>query len=191
MYRFLSIVVLATFVTACETNVRSTPPPVDTGPKLAVLTVKFNPTAANYIFETGTGTITGRAFIKASDGTTKTAAGSSATLLPATEYAEQRVNAIYGASGIATRKVKFSEESDDPRYHVYTRTAAVKADGNFTFGGLAAGDYFVTTGINWQTLDASGNSARRAIALVTRVTVAEGKTSKVILTTSQTQLASN
>ncbi len=190
MYRFLPIVLISFFLTACESNFRE-PPPVSTGPKLAVLTVKFDSKAANYIFDSGTGTISGRAFVKTSDGTTKTAAGSSATLLPVTEYAIQRVNAIYGSSGVATQKVQFSKESDDPRYQVYTRTAAVGEGGNFTFGGLAAGDYFVTTGINWKGRDASGRSVRRGLALVKRVTVADGKTVKVILTTSTTQLASN
>jgi len=189
MYRFLPLILIATLLAACDTNFRSAPP-ASSGPKLAVLSVKFDPKEANYIFDKGTGTISGRAFIKASDGTTKTAAGSSATLLPATRYAEQRVNAIYGSAGVATRKVKFSKGSDDPRYHVYTRTAAVGSDGNFTFGGLAAGDYFVTTGINWKTRDASGKSARRGIALVKRVSVVNGETVKVILTTSGTQLAS-
>ncbi len=190
MYRFLPIVLFAMLLTACETGFRSSES-VATGPKLAVLTVKFSPKEANYIFDSGTGTITGRAYVRTSDGTTKTAAGSSATLLPVTEYAKQRVNAIYGSSGVATRKVKFSKESDDPRYHVYTRTAAVGKGGNFTFNGLAAGDYYVTTGINWKARDASGKLGRRGIALVKRVSVSAGETVKVILTTSGTQLASN
>lgn len=189
MYRFLPIVLMTVFLAACETNFRA-PPPVSTGPKLAVLSVKFSPKEANYIFDSGTGIITGRAFIKASDGSIKTASGSSATLLPVTKYAIQRVNAIYGRAGVATRKVKFAKQSDDPRYHVYTRTAAVGAGGNFTFSGLAAGEYFVTTGINWKERDASGKRARRGIALVKRVTVSDGVTVKVILTTARTQLAS-
>jgi len=67
----------------------------------------------------------------------------------------------------------------------------VGPDGKFTFGGLAPGDYFVTTGINWKVLDASGRSSRRGIALVKRVSVANGQTVDVVLTTSTTQLASN
>lgn len=191
MYRLIAIVSMTAFLAACDTNFRSSAPPAPSGPRLAVLTVKFNPKAANYIFDKGTASITGRAFIKASDGTTKTASGSSATLLPVTEYAEQRVNAIYGSSGVASRKVKFTKESDDPRYHVYTRTTAVGKDGKFTFSGIAAGDYFVTTGINWQAKDSSGKTSRRGIALVKRVSVAKGQTVKIILTTSGTQLASN
>jgi len=190
MYRFLPIVLISFFLAACGGSFRESPP-ASTGPKLAVLTVKFDSKAANYIFDSGTATISGRAFVKASDGTIKTAAGSSATLLPVTEYAIQRVNAIYGSAGVATQKVQFSKESNDPRYQVYTRTAAVGEGGNFTFGGLAAGDYFVTTGINWKAIDTSGRSVRRGLALVKRVTVADGKTVKVILTTSTTQLASN
>ena len=190
MYRFLPFVLLASLLTACGTGFQS-PGPADNSPRLAVLTVKFSPKEANYIFDSGTGTITGRAYVRATDGTTRTAAGSSATLLPVTKYAEQRVNAIYGRSGVATRKVKFSKESDDPRYHVYTRTAAVGKGGNFTFNGLAAGDYYVTTGINWKARDASGKMKRRGLALVKRVSVSDGETVKVILTTSGTQLASN
>lgn len=189
MYRFFPIVLIALFLAACETNYGSRAG--DDGQRLAVLTAKFNPTEANYIFDSGTATITGKAFVLARDGTTKTAAGSSATLLPATEYAVQRVDAIYGSAGVATRKVEFSKESDDPRYQVYTRTAAVGPDGKFTFSGLAPGDYFVTTGINWKVLDASGRSSRRGIALVKRVSVAKGQTVDVVLTTSTTQLASN
>ncbi len=190
MYRFLPIILISFFLAACGTSYNSAPSAGD-GPKLAVLTVKFDPKAANYIFDSGTGTITGRAFVKASDGSVRDAAGSSATLLPVTEYAVQRVNAIYGSAGIATQKVQFSKESDDPRYQVYTRTAAVGEGGKFTFSGLAAGDYFVTTGINWKTLDASGRPVRRGIALVKRVTVAKGETVNVTLTTTTTQLASN
>lgn len=189
MYRFLPIVFIAMLLAACGTNYSSAPPG-ETGPRLAVLTAKFNPKQANYIFNSGRGAITGLAYIKASDGRIITAEGSSATLLPVTEYAVQRVNAIYGSAGVATQKVRFSKESDDPRYQVYTRTAAVGKDGKFTFGGLAAGDYFVTTGINWKTMDASGRTVRRGIALVKRVTVPKDETVKVILTTSGTQIAS-
>jgi len=61
----------------------------------------------------------------------------------------------------------------------------------FRSNGLAAGDYYVTTGINWKARDASGKLGRRGIALVKRVSVSKGETVKVILTTSGTQLASN
>ncbi len=189
MYRLLPIVLMSLLVAACDPNLRSSAPS-DEGPKLAVLTAKFNPKEANYIFDKGTGKITGRAFIKTADGATKTASGSTATLVPATKYAEQRVNAIYGSSGVATKKVNFSEESNDPRYLVYTRTAAVGAGGKFTFGGLAAGDYFVTTGINWKVLDNLGNAVRRGVALVKRVSVADGETINVVLTSSGIQIAS-
>lgn len=191
MYRFLSFVIVATLFSGCETSFAPAPQSSQSqAPKLAVLTAKFSPTEANYIFDKGTASIHGRAFIRAAGGKTKTAQGSSATLLPATKYAVQRVNAIYGRSGVATRKVKFAKSSDDPRYHVYTRTVSVGAGGAFSFDGLAAGDYFVTTGINWNGVNSSGNKSRRAVALVKRVRVSEGQRADVTLTTSSTQIAS-
>ena len=189
MYRFFPIVLISLLLAACAGKFQSSQPS-NSEPRLAVLTVKFNPKEANYIFDSGTATITGRAFIKATDGSIRTAAGGTATLLPVTEYAIQRVNAIYGSAGVATQKVKFSKESDDPRYQVYTRTTAVGKGGSFTFSGLSAGDYFVTTGITWKTLDGSGRPVRRGLALVKRVTVAKGKSVNVILTAPTTQLAS-
>lgn len=191
MYRFLPLMLVAALLAGCETYSRPKPTQQQTqGPRLTVLTAKFSPTEANYIFDKGTGSISGRAYVQIPGGITKTARGSSATLLPATKYAEQRVNAIYGRSGVATRKVKFAKNSDDPRYHVYTRTVPVGAGGTFKFTGIAAGDYFVTTGINWNSVDTAGKSTRRAVALVKRVTVGEGQNVNMVLTTSRTQIAS-
>lgn len=190
MYRFLSLIFATAFLAGCGSTFEPGSTPSPQGPQLVVLTAKFSPKEANFIFDKGTASISGRAFIRATGGKIKTAQGSSATLLPVTKYSEQRVNAIYGRSGIATRKVNFAKNSDDPRYHVYTRTVSVGAGGAFKFTALSPGEYFVTTGINWSAPDTSGKTNRKAVALVKRVRVGEGQNVKVVLTTSGTQVAS-
>lgn len=136
----------------------------------------FNPEAARFIFTQGDGEISGRAFIKTPTGV-RSAAGSKVTLVPATSYAEERVQLIYGSNNVATKGVKFRKA--DKRYYAYTRSTMADAKGNFVFRNVGPGSYFVTTSVLWKT--ASTASGKAGGALIQKINVGPAEKKKIVL----------
>src|SRR3954468_5111241 len=56
----------------------------------------FDPSAAAYVFEKGSGTIEGEAFLRRDSGTIMTAAGERGFLIPATPYGVARFEPMFG-----------------------------------------------------------------------------------------------
>ena len=82
-------------------------------------TVDFNKEAASIINQKGKATVSGQACLKQSGGGVVTCAGSEVTLFPVTEYAKQRITAIYGTENGAIRSIiliAVTENSDNEDY---------------------------------------------------------------------------
>lgn len=115
----------------------------------ARLTTTFDPAEAAYINETGNGMIQGQAFLRRNDGMVVYAAGSEVQLIPATRYAQERMNAIYQGRRYVSVLGSKKFENDDPRYYGYTRKTVANGEGRFEFKDVAPGRYFVMTSVFW------------------------------------------
>lgn len=144
------------------------------------LTTTFDPDAAARMLAPGRNTISGSALIRQRGGGVVTCAGNEVTLVPATSYAIERMQNIYGSELRGYRSatagaIAFQPES--PEYHQAMITTLADAQGEFEFDAVADGDFFVTTSVIWQV----GYSTEGGV-LMARVTVSGGETQKVVLT---------
>jgi hypothetical protein len=69
-----------------------------TGPATSIAST-FDPKSAEYILKTGTGRIEGQAFLRRDYGRLVTAAGERVFLIPATAYAVERFDRMFGGDG--------------------------------------------------------------------------------------------
>ena len=145
-------------------------------PKVVKPTVPFDTAAASYINKRGTATISGQAFLRQLGGSVVTCAGSSVTLIPATEYARQRMVGIYGSDQKGFSVVGPSDWGH-PDYLKYSRETICDAQGNFSFDGVSDGNYYVTTSIFWQV----STYVNQGGILFTKATVKGGRDVKVLL----------
>ncbi|RYG57587.1 MAG: carboxypeptidase regulatory-like domain-containing protein [Alphaproteobacteria bacterium] len=134
----------------------------------------FNAADASFINQTGTGAITGQAFLRRNDGMVVYAAGSEVSLVPKTPYSDERFASIYGAGKLSYFGASFKNDTAD--YYNYTRKTIADGEGRFTFTDLAAGSYYLTTTVTWTV-----QYAQQGGALMERVTVTGGQTSNVIM----------
>ena len=108
----------------------------------------------------GTGSVTGQAFLQRRDGMTVRAAGRIVTLDPATSYGRVWWN----------RPVRAVREYFDippsPAFLQARRCVRADADGNFRFEKLPAGGYFVQVSVTWQPGDrVAGGMVGREVAV--------------------------
>mgnify|MGYP000266974354 CR=1 FL=1 len=121
----------------------------------------------------------GLAVMKAANGESHSCAGQSANLIPDSDYARARMEAIFGSTDRGMRAasrgaVKF--ERDDPLYVSSLRTTRCDAQGSFSFAQVPDGIWYATTSIKWQgTSQVEGGSVMR------RVDVRGGRLVKVVL----------
>jgi len=111
------------------------------------ITSTFSPSEAEFINKTGSGSISGQAFLRRNDGMVVYAAGSDVHLIPRTTYAQERMNALYRGGKI--NNMVPDPEVTDPLYRSMTKTVRANGEGRFRFEGLADGDYFVVTKVVW------------------------------------------
>ncbi len=161
MARFALILLVASLVHGCS------------GRQAGTITAQFEPKDAMYIFTVGRGSIHGTAFVKTADGKRHAARRSKVTLVPATQYAEQRIEAIYrgrqGAGDVG------DVPAADGRYSYFTRKTTAVTKGAFSFIDISDGEYFVTTVVQW------GRKKGQARALIKRVLVKNNAKVKVTL----------
>ena len=118
---------------------------------------------------TGSGIITGQAFLKTMGGDVKFGAGNPVDLIPQTPYTLER----FGNAG--------ADEQMPPRPPAlakYVRTTQADGNGNFEFRDVPAGKYILHCAISWSVsqYELTGGNA---FALVT---VEDGKTVKAVVT---------
>lgn len=153
-----------------------------------VIKNKFDATeAAQQILGEGTSTIKGNAFLRQKGGTVVTCAGSEVTLTPYTEYANERMQVIYGSSTKGSvsllRRVKWA--NSNPDYHTYSKSTICDSDGKFEFADIKEGAYFVTTTVSWIVPTKIGKSyydKKVGGILMQKVQINKGKTKNIILT---------
>lgn len=130
--RVLALVVVGCFLAACQSSRIETP---------------FNPNAAAFIHQKGTGRITGEAFLRRDYGRVVTAAGERVFLMPATSYTIERFGKMFDGD----HRSYFGTAIDDTPAEYYQFRRETKADmqGRFGFDELAAGRYIVATRVFW------------------------------------------
>ena len=121
-------------------------------PQIIKSAVPFDREQASEMLKVGTNTIKGSALIRQNNGATVTCEGNEVELLPATKYAEDRIQQIYGSTERGFRQARgFDARGFDPDYATLTRLTVCNAQGFFTFSGVSDGDFFITTSIVWRT----------------------------------------
>jgi hypothetical protein len=138
----------------------------------------FDAKQASIINQVGKNTIAGSALMKRNDGVAVTCAGEEVTLTYATEYANERIRAIYGNNikGESINRNIGAFAPDVPEYKTYKKEITCNAQGFFTFKNVADGDYYVITTIKWNVGGywQGGN-------LMRKVSVKGGETVEIVL----------
>lgn len=116
---------------------------VDGGP----IGARFYPAAAEYALKKGTGRVDGQAFLRRDYGRLVTAAGERVFLIPATAYATERFERMFGGD----RRSYFGNEVEAPpeEYLRFRRETKVDMTGRFSFEDVAPGRYIVATRVFW------------------------------------------
>jgi len=109
---------------------------------------------AAFIKKTGTTTITGHAFRTKPSGVVVNAAGEVVRLVPATAFARERFQNLYGNRRYLPHRDLPRADNPDPAYAEYIRTTKAESNGRFIFQNVAPGTYFVTTKVIWGDEDA-------------------------------------
>jgi hypothetical protein len=136
-------------------------------------TVAFSVEEAAFIRKTGTATITGHAFRTKPSGVVVNAAGEVVRLIPATAYARERFENLYGKRKYVPHRAYPRDDGPDPAYGDYTRTTKAESNGRFIFQNVAPGAYYLTTQIIWGDEDAlfrEGGSVYDSVTVTGRET---------------------
>lgn len=146
-----------------------------------VLSVPFEADEARAMLDPGPNTVSGSSLIRQAGGGIVTCAGNPVFLLPATAYADERVNIIYGnyQSGYVPYAglLNHSFTPDDPEYKNLTEQTRCDAQGNFEFTNVADGEFYVHTLVTW-----SVNYTTQGGGLMRRVDLEGGEHEKIVLT---------
>jgi len=145
-----------------------------------VTTVPFDPSEVSFINQTGSGQISGQAFLRQNGGGVVTCAGQDVTLVPAGAFARERITAIYGNMNGGRINVfqSANQEGVDPQYFALMRTTSCDAEGDYEFNGLAAGAYYVTTSVLWTV---PGQFVPEGGAMSKLVQLGSGESKRVLL----------
>lgn len=146
-------------------------------PKPVALTSTFDAGAADAALKKGSNEIDGQAFVRQQGGGIVTCAGSTTTLEAVTSYTTERMQVLYGRTDSGFRNVEDGQglpPSQELAEH--SRHGVCDAQGNFSFSGVADGDYYVATTAVWKVGDYMQGGA-----LMQEVSVHGGETRKVIL----------
>jgi len=116
--------------------------------------IAFNASEAERLIGNGTNLIQGRAQVKFGEGGDVTCAGEQVVLIPATDYAKERMLAAFdGDEVVFFPRIGPEEDAEpdaaDPRFTQLVRTAMCDAEGKFEFPGLADGEFIVVAKVAW------------------------------------------
>lgn len=163
--RNLAIVAVVVMLAAgCET-----PEPI------ATKTI-FDPVAVAFIHERGPNAVNGQAFLRQKGGGVVTCAGRTVSLIPSGAHSRERIRNEYGTTRWPALAVR---PADQPSrvYLLHMRRTICDAQGNFAFSGLADGDYFVETVVNWEVAGEDQGGA-----LMAPVSLWDGASKRVMVT---------
>lgn len=138
---------------------------------------KFDESQAKYALDPGTAKVTGQAFLKTRGGDVKYGAGNTVMLIPACDYFTEDYE----------RAVVNGENLEKPmpdlvgRFMPYVKKTVADGSGNFEFGNLAAGTYYVECPITWEV--GAGLYATTTGGMAhARAVVKDGETIRVVAT---------
>ena len=139
------------------------------------LSAAFDPSAAAYVIEKGTGRIEGQAFLAREVGGPITPASGEVLLMPVTPYQTARMNLMYANS--KSKPFGVNEFTNNPSgFETYRRSTEADAEGRFTFTDVKAGSYYIIAPVSW-TADGQETGAY----VYDQVAVTEGSTTTVSL----------
>jgi hypothetical protein len=136
-------------------------------------TAIYNPAELVPYSKSGTGKITGQAFLKTVGGDVKYGAGNDVWIHPVTSLTTEWYDKIV-VQGIPL--VAGNPHTDD-----YRRKTVADAEGRFEFDNLPPGDYYISCAITWGVPSDLGVTPTGGIAYA-KVAVRNGETVKAIVT---------
>ena len=139
---------------------------------------QFDAKQAAAMLQPGPNTISGSALMRQQGGGVVTCAGGKVHLIPATDYAERRMNLIYGSGKSIGPYGGKKFEPDQPAYYQQSRTVLCNAQGFFKFDKVADGDFYVQTVVAWR---AGRYNTVQGGSLMERVSVKGGQEVEVTL----------
>lgn len=139
-----------------------------------VLSKTFDVQAAAFIHREGRARISGQAFVRLNSGKLLRAVGTDIVLIPRTDYADERIAALYGDSKQLGWGVNVPEA--DPLYVQHMRKTIASSGGSFSFDDVADGEYYVVAMIH---IPYAYASIERPI--YERVTVQNGKNVRIVM----------
>ena len=145
-----------------------------------LLTSSFDRAFANNLLMPGNNKIIGSALIRQQGGGIVTCAGCEVHLVPATDYAKERMKYYLGSTNYLKggySKINIYFKPDEPEYHTLRLKTIGDAQGSFEFDKIADGDYYIITTISWGTdiLFKQGGS------IIKYIEISKGETKKVVL----------
>lgn len=142
------------------------------------LNTRFDVEQAESMLKDGKNTIIGNAFLRKAGGGVVTCAGSDVYLIPATQYAEDRMMILYGntSGGLSDKDVVFVPYNAE--YRKLDKQETCDSQGNFTFERISDGDFFVVTRVVWMV----DRYTPQGGYLMKKVKVSGGETKKIVIT---------
>ena len=145
----------------------------------------FSADEVKWVQVAGTAAVSGTATLKLKDGTFKNCSGFNVELLPVTQYSSERIFKTYGNN----EQGQVLVEDDPPKfipdaagYHQMLLKGVCDAKGEFSFGNVPSGDYYVMAFIIWDIMN-EGRGAKAGGAVMHRIHVENGSKSRVELGT--------
>lgn len=133
---------------------------------------------ARSLLEPGSNNIKGDAFLRQQGGGVVTCAGLEVILLPATEYARERIRELYNSNDRGLNSsVQYDFHPNPYEYSELRRTTLCNSQGNFEFAEVADGQYFVITTVQWQVANTQMGGS-----LMHYVAVGGGVTKSLVMT---------
>lgn len=143
-----------------------------TQPQPLVPRVPFPVAEYEALPKTGTGSVTGQAFLRTVGGDVKYGAGSDVYLQPVTAYTKQ----WYEVNILGGRQL----ENPDPRATLGQLSTQADGNGNFTFNNVPPGNYFLSSAVRWSAPSQYGLVPQGGV-IVKIITVSDGKQTSQLL----------
>ncbi len=150
---------------------------------------EFDQNMAKKQMEKGKNTIVGSSFLTTIGGDIKKCSGRIVMLIPATKYAEKRMNALYAQNGdgfyipvSVKHQFKSVKETDESNYLKFMRKTVCDVDGKFEFEKVGDGSFFVVSSVVWGVDGRNGIINYYGGGMMLPVTVKNGETKKIVVT---------
>ena len=128
-----------------------------------------------------TGTLEGSAFLRQRNGVVQSCAGSGVSLIPRTNYADERMGFIYGnlEGGLWVRDISSTGSSKmEAGYSEDTKETVCDVEGRFSFSEVPSGEWYVVTQVVWET----PGRVTQGGPVMRRVQVKENENTTVVVT---------